>query len=275
MQKHAYLVICHKNKDQVIDLIQELVKHIENHCLVFCDMNFNIDLTEISSIGASSQITLIHSNFKIEWGKFSLVEAGLLLLEKAYHLNVDFSYFHLISGQDYPIKSNEQIQDFFKDNNKIYIDYFSLPRSDGHWPPDGGLSRYLANNNNKAHLPKDIKTLYGGSQWWSLPNESVGYVLNYVKDNPSIKKFYHGTLIPDESFMQTILLNSIKLRKKIVNNNLRYIDWLSGPLFPKILIESDLKKIIESKCLFARKFDQNEDPNIIKYLKTHIRSKRI
>ncbi|WP_312364624.1 beta-1,6-N-acetylglucosaminyltransferase [Sphingobacterium sp.] len=270
MQKHAYLVICHKNKDQVIDLIQELVKHIENHCLVFCDMNFNIDLTEILSIGASSQITLIHSNFKIEWGKFSLVEACLLLLEKAYHLNIDFSYFHLISGQDYPIKSNTQIQEFFKNNDKIYIDYFPIPRNDGHWPPDGGLSRYLTSN-NKEHLPKNIKILYGGSQWWSLTKESVGYVLNYLKNNPSIMKFYHDTFIPDESFIQTILLNCVELKSKIVNNNIRYIDWKTGPSFPKILIEEDLKKIIQSDCLFARKFDRIEDSEIIKIIKILIR----
>ena len=37
----------------------------------------------------------------------------------------------------------------------------------------------------------------------------------------------------------------------------RYIDWTTGPNYPRILNEDDFLKIKESNCIFARKFDEN------------------
>ncbi|HGV3901192.1 TPA: beta-1,6-N-acetylglucosaminyltransferase, partial [Klebsiella pneumoniae] len=39
-----------------------------------------------------------------------------------------------------------------------------------------------------------------------------------------------------------------------INDALRYIDWVSGPEYPKILNEEDVDKIKKSNCIFARKF---------------------
>lgn len=72
-------------------------------------------------------------------------------------------------------------------------------------------------------------------------------------------------------FFQTILLNSEKLRKKIINNNIRFIDWISGPTYPRILTKEDLKKIIGSECIFARKIEQNEELDLIELLKVYIK----
>ena len=33
-------------------------------------------------------------------------------------------YFHLISGQDWPMKAPQKIYDFFEDTNKIYMNYW-------------------------------------------------------------------------------------------------------------------------------------------------------
>ena len=49
---------------------------------------------------------------------------------------------------------------------------------------------------------------------------------------------------------------------------LRYIDWSTGPNYPRILDESDFIKIKDSNCLFGRKF--NEKININEYRKMFI-----
>lgn len=270
MLKNAFLIICHKNEYQVCDLIESILEEKNNHCIVFCDLNFSIkEALKYLSI-YRDRIHIIHSDFKIHWGTFSMVLASLMLLKKAYNSRYNFKYFHLISGQDFPIKSIRQIRDFFKNNDKLYIDYCRLPRTDGKWFPNGGLDRYIYNNPHKQHIPNNIKSLYGGSQWWSITRESVLYIFNYLDSNPSYLTFYKDTFIPDESFFQTILLNSEKLNKKIVNNNLRYIDWESGPTYPKILMNMDFWKIVQSDCIFARKIDQIENTNIIDLLKIYI-----
>lgn len=271
MTTNAFLIICHKNVRQVCELIKTILEQKNNHCFVFCDLNFSLQGEFIHFSVFKDRITIIQSDFKIEWGRFSIVSASLKLLEKAYNLNFSFKYFHLISGQDFPLKSSQEINFFFEDNDRIYIDFFLLPRRDGDWGVDGGFSRYIYNNVNRHQIPSNIRFLYGGSQWWSLTRESVTYILNYLKTNPSYVKFYYQTFIPDESFYQTILLNSKELKEKIVNDNLRYIDWKSGPTYPKILVTEDFEKIISSGCLFGRKFNLTEDNNIIELLKVRNR----
>lgn len=270
MFKNAFLIICHKNELQVCELIKVLLQDKNNYCIVFCDLNFSI-LKAIKTLSISlKRVQIIHSKFKIQWGTFSMVRASLILLEKAYNSRNNFRYFHLLSGQDFPIVPLKEISAFFKNNNKIYIDYFTLPRKDGRWSSNGGMDRYLRYNPNRHQKPKVIQSLYGGSQWWSITNESALYILDYLKSNTSYITFYYNTLIPDESFFQTILLNNEKLSKKVINNNLRYTDWESGPAYPKILTINDFKKISQANCIFARKFDITEDSNIIKLIKIYI-----
>ena len=74
-------------------------------------------------------------------------------------------------------------------------------------------------------------------------------------------KFWKYARIPDESFFQTLFLNS-HLKNKLVNDNFRYIVWTSGP-HPEILQKSDFDQLIYSKKLFARKFDATVDLDIL------------
>lgn len=68
-------------------------------------------------------------------------------------------------------------------------------------------------------------------------------------------------------FFQTIIFNS-KFREKVYmideasNSNimsLRYIDWNSGPEFPKLLDSDDFIKIKNTDCILARKFNPKID----------------
>lgn len=200
MVNNAFLIICHKNETQVCELVKVLLEQKKNHCIVFCDLNFSIKSTLKKQSISSGRIQIIHSKFKIEWGKFSMVHATLILLEKAYNSRYNFKYFHLISGQDFPTKPIREISKFFKNNDRIYLDYFKLPRTDGHWTPNGGLTRYIYDNPNKHDIPTNIKSLYGGSQWWSITREATVYIFNYLEANPSYITFYYNTFVPDESF---------------------------------------------------------------------------
>lgn len=157
MVKNVFLIICHKSEAQVCELIKVLLEQKNNHCIVFCDLNFSIRSTLKEQSIPRDRIQIIHSNFKIEWGKFSMVHVSLILLEKAYNSRHNFKYFHLISGQDFPIKSIREINNFFRNNDRIYLDYFKLPRTDGGWSPDGGLKRYIHNNPNKV---SGLRTTY-------------------------------------------------------------------------------------------------------------------
>jgi glycosyltransferase involved in cell wall biosynthesis len=92
---------------------------------------------------------------------------------------------------------------------------------------------------------------YAGSQWHSLSYRCVCYIHEFVQQHPEIVHHYRHTLIPDESFFQTILLNQPQFT--ILNDNKRYIAWNGSK--PAILQAQDFDRLIHSSCHFARKLD--------------------
>jgi hypothetical protein len=78
--------------------------------------------------------------------------------------------------------------------------------------------------------------------------------------------------VSDEHFFHTILLNS-PLRDRIVNDDLRYVDWSGhGGERPAILRSSDVGAIRASGQLFARKFDVTVDARVLGLLDEGIES---
>lgn len=99
---------------------------------------------------------------------------------------------------------------------------------------------------------------YKGSNWFSLRHEAVEYILDNKK---FIKKHFKYSFCADEIFLQTLLYNST-LRNKIINDDLRYIDWNRG--HPYVFNECDFLELINSKNLFVRKVtEKNKLSNLL------------
>lgn len=107
---------------------------------------------------------------------------------------------------------------------------------------------------------------YAGSQWHTLSYRCIKYIHHFVQQNPAFVKHYQNTLTPDESFVQTILLNERSL--KICNDNLRYISWT--PPYPAILGVRDLDSMIASGKHFARKFSPQTDVEVLDLLDQYL-----
>jgi hypothetical protein len=76
---------------------------------------------------------------------------------------------------------------------------------------------------------------------------------------------------PDESFFQTVLVNS-PLRDRLVNDDLRYVDWSEGGASPRVLTSYDLDRMLASHALFARKFDPAVDAEVLDVLDIQIQA---
>ena len=89
-----------------------------------------------------------------------------------------------------------------------------------------------------------------------------------------LKKIYKHTRSADEIFLQTILYNS-KYKENLYYDKfddnyigcMRLIDWNRGN--PYVWKSEDYNEIINSDCMFARKFDINKDKNIINKIAKH------
>lgn len=96
----------------------------------------------------------------------------------------------------------------------------------------------------------------------NLTHDAVSYILEYTNNHPEYLKRFRFTHCADEIYFQSILLNA-SFSKHCENNTLRYFNWSKGPEFPRTLRMDDLNDIIQSDALFARKFDEQVDSEII------------
>ena len=115
------------------------------------------------------------------------------------------------------------------------------------------IQKTLKINRNK----QSVLSFQKGSQWFSITHDTACYLLDEFK---KMKKSFRYTFAPDEIFLQTILMQSPQI-DKIIDDNLRYIDWDRGN--PYSFKQEDYPLLMNSNKLFARKFDTSVDQAII------------
>ena len=218
-------------------------------------------------IDASSKIKIengervfVNKKYKTKWGSFNIVKAELLLLKRAYKTG-GYERYILLSGQDLPLLSNTGIMSFLDGNNNEYIVTNKI-----------SLNEWSRKNFVGKILLKSIMTVikcefYCGSQWFNLTKNCVEKILNYLVCNKyfiikfySVEKLYWKDC-SDEKFFHTLVHKIGEIN--IVNDNIRYIDWTGQYKHPLTLQKNDYERIMRSKALFARKFDETVDKEII------------
>lgn len=274
----AYIIHAYKNPDQLKRLIGALDSE-RSFFFVHVDKKVNIKPFE-ELLGDNNKVFWIKRE-NSDWGTINTVKAVLNGIYQAIHSNVIFDYYYFLSGQDYPIKSNNYIYNFLQENKeKDFIYYFPLPSKE--WK-GGGIQRfnryYLVNSKNeyirsiinilgfvlpRRKLPYNLKP-YGGEFYFGLSRNSIDYILSFIETHADYLPFFKYTQIPEEIFFQTILLNANnKIKQNIVNKTLTFIDWsIPNDSGPATLVVEDFDKIIKRNELFARKFDLNIDSVIL------------
>lgn len=286
----AYVILAHKHPEQLFRLVQRLAD-ISSFFFIHIDKKANIsDFRNLKNLGHK---IIFVERVTANWGEFGLVKATLNGLKAVRNYGHTFERIILLSGQDYPIKSNAEIDQYFKSTNfTIFLEYYSLP-DEVKWKPGGGLYRvnkyffglrlyqkFLARATNllaaflpflQRKIPSGMKP-YAGSGWWMIDNDALNYILTYVEENPGYLAFHQYTFAADELFFHMILLDGKdqKITKNITNSNKRFVKWKDiHASHPEIIKLSDMQTIIDSEDLFARKFDMMEDTAIMNHIDQH------
>jgi hypothetical protein len=110
-----------------------------------------------------------------------------------------------------------------------------------------------------------IPKVYGASQWWTINRKHCEYIVEYHDKNKTVKEFFKYSMLPDETYIQSILLNSIYFNE-VENDNLRLINFPNGSSHPEIFNEYSYHKIKVSNAFFARKFDENKSRTLIQMI---------
>ena len=108
--KHAILIMAHKHFDH----LKHLIEYFSRDCFVFVhvDKRSLFKREEIETLQSFPQVVKVYRKFAVHWGGFSILKCEKFLLKESYRL-CDATYFHLISGQDYPIKPLSFFLNFF------------------------------------------------------------------------------------------------------------------------------------------------------------------
>jgi len=274
LSKIAIIMLVHKNENQVNRLIKHLSKDFD--IFVHIDKRLSINIIKKDNV-------FLYKKYKTYWGSFNLILATLFLLTEAHKKG--YERYILISGQDLPLKTNAEINTFFDNNYFEYLEIEKIPRKNG-WPDMNRLAHYHINciygkeDNKKLKyklfyrihrkivriisicIPRKLEyDFYGGWQWMNLTRVCVEKIFEYLKTDKKYLKRYKWTRCTDEIFFQTIIhqINDLKIK----NECLRYVDWESGPEYPRTLRINDYKNIMKTNNLFARKFDETVDMEII------------
>lgn len=280
--KHAYLILAHNNF-YTLKVLLKLLDNENNDIYIHIDKKTrNVPKEEILSVVQKSNLHWV-TPIKTYWGHSSLVNAELKLIKTAI-LNGEYEYLHLISGVDLPLKKQSEIHKFFEDNKGKEFVGFSNLKNDYedrvkyyYW-----LQKYEKNSKIIAKLQEILTkfqkilkvnrlknsniNIQKGCQWVSITGDFAKYI---IKQEKWIQKFFANTNCSDELLMQTILINS-PFAKNIYNKNdeykscLREIDWERGS--PYVWKKEDKDILLSSNNIFARKFDENVDKEIMKII---------
>ena len=253
----AYLIIAWNKPHQLKRLVDRLTQ-ANVHCYIHIDKK-NTDFKAFSDIFQQySNVTLV-SEYKVYWGGFSQVNTAQYLLRLAAASAMEFKYYVFLSGQDYPIKTNDYINDFFERNS---CDFLSYNRIEDMAESFTNKYRYYHFLDFKYVNPKDPRrnkllyylfygfyrrfgkfiphrsfykdfTPYFGSDWLVLHRDSVKFILDFVEKNKDYSTFMKYVEIPSELFIHNILLNSER-RTNLCDYD-KFTEWLKtrkpGELF--------------------------------------------
>lgn len=295
--RHAMLIMAHHNFGQ-----------LEKLCKIFDDSRFEVFLHVDRNVWKCSGVergfdkdVFLNANpnvhlippISIEWGAYSMIACEMRLLDEAVRTD-KFDRYHLISGDDLPIKTLNEIDSYFMD--KTGIEYVSIKemgtpkevskevreRVDLYWPLQARMGRRRTVGSRLCTVVQrvfqvsrlsdaDCVYLAKGPNWFSITDELARFV---IEKRPWVEEHYKNTRCADEMFIQTIVVNS-RFRKALApvldDDNLaalRLIDWERGS--PYTWSMADYSELMASDALFARKFDMEKHPDLYAAICRHV-----
>lgn len=286
--KHAYLIIAH-NEFRVLQSLIHAIDDKRNDIYIHFDKKVDSQMLPALTCRYAG-LHILNERVDVRWGDISVVEAEYALFETASS-KYSYTYYHLLSGVDMPIKTQDVIHAFFNENRgkefigytlnsekeiERKVNYYHLfPRN---FKNEGGMigmaQRLLRATWLRIQMLMKTKrnadiTFMKGTQWISITHEMVALL---IRRKEWVMRVFHHTFCPDEIFVQSICWNS-PLKANIYNRTddakgcMRAIGWKDNKLAAWTI--KDYTYLKDSEAMFARKFSE-KDFEIVEKIETII-----
>ena len=295
--RHAYLLLVHNCADQVRTLLS-LLDDPRNDIYIHIDRKASFGPDALNDCCRHAAVHFILPRIRVTWGGVSIMRATLALLKAAAPGH--YAYYHLLSGMDLPIKTQDEIHAFFdahpdREFLKVWpvvplqtrrFKYYTLFPEGQHFFLTNfinGLVKGILVSLNRQ-INRDIDFRFA-AQWFSISDVFAQYVLTR---ETWLEQVFRHTSTCDEVFMPTLLWNSPYWGRLYDDSehlereeqpdpkrpgNFRLTDWTRGSSIrhPWTFVSADWEQLMGSHCFWARKFDMRVDPEIIDRISTFLK----
>jgi hypothetical protein len=221
---------------------------------------------------AAKDCIFIEKRLSIFWAGFSMIEATLELMRQA--IAGGYENYVLVSDDSFPIRTPHvlrakistdhqrisaravQSSEIFADRYRNFYSFDHVVTS-LHGRPienasfDDTLIERVERLARRRRLGKADLKLHYGSQWWSLTREAVALILEIDRDRIDVRESFEFSAVPDESYVQSILMNFYPEMKRVQSPML--VDWTRQPRPYVFQSLEDVKSRVGEDHCFVRK----------------------
>ncbi len=268
----AYFILAHHKPAQLRRLMRSIWRP-QHFYAIHVDRRASREMCVAALESSRASNVVLLPRYRCYWGGWSLVRTELRAMRRLMAMG-EWSYYFNLSGQDFPLRTQEEIAAALE--QLPHRDWVEFERT---LDPDRATELARREQVMAVEMPWRKKPLlfhfpppwrapllhaavrYLGSQWKVVTRETCEF-LAVAKNTRRFRAAYWGTGVPDESFFQTVLLNSSR-RPLVAGRNWHFVDWFTGPQHPRILTMEDLPRLESSNTFFARKFDDGVDDAVL------------
>ncbi len=291
--RHAYLITAHNKKTQLINLLH-LLNDPENDIYIHIDKKAQGFATEEMIAAAPRTRVSFVPRLDARWGSEVFIDAIVSLISLA--AREEHKFYHLLSGVDLPLKPQHEIRAFFDayagqefvsfERDMAKPDVIAgriglwrwqrpvqpfLRKLDRRLSPAFAMVQKLLGINRIKNAPVVFQK---GGVWFSITHALACYVVEHI---PKYRAYYRKSTCADEIWLQTLVANSPFMDRRAfmgwddeMSATMRFVNWSDGGASPRTLTDADHDILMQSGMLFARKFDEAVDADVIRRISESI-----
>lgn len=290
--KIAYLISAYKDPHQLNRMINALYQGENTYFFVHIDAKSNqIEFENRLFPHLKENVIFTPNRYWIQWGGFNQVRYQQELLRICIKTQIDFDRVFILTGQDYPLYSNEEINNEFKNNpHKEYIVGLDLTEVQNQLNINKRFTVYHYFRDIK-HCPYKLKKIFSGvsrnimtflpirkknyiiidNQKWHIYLSSsymcitfnlAKYIYHKLETEVKLISYFKYSFVPEEMVIPTIIFNSsyrnnCSLYNKRTYNGLKYLSAITYFNYNEEIQTFTLAnydELLNSGKMFARKF---------------------